>query len=208
MMPDEFIPLAEDFGLIHEIGKWVIDTGLREAATWPSHLKIALNVSPRQFGHGTVVRQVDQLLGSLGMDPDRIEIEIIETTLLHASPNTIQELHALDELGVNIVLDDFGTGFSSMTYIQQFPFDKIKIDRTFVRRVESDRQASIIASTIAALANNLGKHSTAEGIENETQAALLRAAGYQFGQGYFFGKPLQAREIEELQHNSRKIDRR
>ncbi|MBW8638023.1 EAL domain-containing protein [Hoeflea sp. WL0058] len=198
MRPDEFIPLAEDFGLIHEIGEWVIETGLREAATWPHHLGIALNVSPRQFGHGVVVKQIDQLLTTLDMDPDRLDIEIIETTLLHASPNTIQELHALDEIGVNIVLDDFGTGFSSMTYVQQFPFDKIKIDRSFVRRIESDRQASIIASTIAALANNLGKHSTAEGIENENQAALLRTAGFQFGQGFLFGKPMPAHEIEEL----------
>ncbi len=204
MRPDEFIPLAEDFGLIHEIGKWVIETGLREAATWPERLGIALNVSPRQFGYGVVVNQIDKLLTELDMDPDRIDIEIIETTLLHASPNTIQELHALDEMGVNIVLDDFGTGFSSMTYVQQFPFDKIKIDRTFVHRVETDRQASIIASMIAALANNLGKRSTAEGIENENQAALLRTAGYRYGQGFLFGKPMPAHKIAELQSKSGK----
>ncbi len=204
MRPDEFIPLAEDFGLIHEIGAWVIETGLREAATWPPHLGIALNVSPRQFGHGVVVDQIDQLLTTLDMDPDRLDIEIIETTLLHASLNTIQELHALDEMGVNIVLDDFGTGFSSMTYVQQFPFDKIKIDRTFVRRIETDRQASIIASTIAALANNLGKRSTAEGIENENQAALLRTAGFQYGQGYLFGKPMPAGKLAILQLESGK----
>lgn len=196
--PDQFIPLAEDLGLIQEIGDWVIRTSIAQAKDWPQDLRLALNVSPRQMGRGHLYQVVRDTLKLNNFDSDRLELEITEHAMIQDDEATIAELRDLKELGVRIALDDFGTGYSSLSYLHRFPFDKLKIDRSFINGFETnDRRANIIRA-IVAMAVSLGIEVTAEGVETEDQLLLLKLMGCTSAQGYFFAKPMPAHAISIL----------
>lgn len=193
--PDEFIPLAEDLGLIQDIGNWVIDTSIAQAKSWPEHLRLSLNVSPRQLGRGQLVQAISETLKRHDFRADRLEVEITEYAMMQDDESTIDELAQLKNLGVRIALDDFGTGYSSLSYLHRFPFDKLKIDRSFINGFETnDRRANIIRA-IVAMAVSLGMEVTAEGIETEDQLLLLKLMGCTYAQGYYFAKPMPIEEI-------------
>lgn len=196
--PDQFIPLAEDLGLIQEIGDWVIRSSIAQAKDWPEHLRLALNVSPRQLGRGQLYQVVRDTLKLNNFDSNRLELEITEHAMIQDDEATISELQDLKELGVRIALDDFGTGYSSLSYLHRFPFDKLKIDRSFINGFETnDRRANIIRA-IVAMAVSLGIEVTAEGVETEDQLLLLKLMGCTYAQGYFFAKPMPAHAIAIL----------
>jgi FOG: EAL domain len=146
--PAEFIPLAEDIGLINELGDWVLQTACREAASWPAGIRLAVNVSPVQLKSQTLALRIMGALAASGLPPDRLEIEITEAVLIHDDETALAILHQLRAIGVRIALDDFGTGFSSLSYLKRFPFDKIKIDRCFVSDIEIDGSADIVQAVV------------------------------------------------------------
>ena len=189
MGPDQFIPLAEEIGLIDALGEWILREACAEAAAWPSHVKIAVNLSPAQFRRGDLVGIITGALDRSGLAPDRLELEITESVLLQKSEGNLATLHAIKGLGVSIVLDDFGTGYSSLGYLRMFPFDKIKIDRVFVQELASRSDCAAIVCAITGLARSLSIVTTAEGVETEEQLSLVRAAGCNQVQGYLFGRP-------------------
>ncbi len=190
--PADFIPIAEETGLIVSIGEWVIRAGLDELATWPEHLSLAVNLSPVQIRSDNLIAVVVQALGASGVDPKRFELEITESVLLHDSEENAAILHKLRDLGVRIALDDFGTGYSSLNYLRSFPFDKIKIDRSFVDQLKDRPENQAIVDAVVGLANNLSMATTAEGVENEEQLDELRRNGCVQSQGFYFQKPLPA----------------
>ncbi|MEH2489336.1 diguanylate cyclase (GGDEF)-like protein [Bradyrhizobium sp. AZCC 2230] len=175
--PGSFIPLAEEIGLIVPIGEWVIRQACRTASQWPKHLHVAVNISAAQFRYAGLAEVIVGALASAGLDASRLEIEITESVLLQDKEGTLAILHRLRELGVRIALDDFGTGYSSLTYLQCFPFDKIKIDRSFVRDVATDAGSLNIVRAIAALASGMGMTATAEGVETREQLERIAAEG-------------------------------
>ncbi len=189
--PAEFIPLAEDIGLINELGDWVLQTACHEAAAWPSHIRLAVNVSPVQLKSQTLALRIMGALAASGLPPDRLEIEITEAVLIHDDETALAILHQLRAIGVRIALDDFGTGFSSLSYLKRFPFDKIKIDRCFVSDIEVDGSADIVQAVVN-IATSRNMTTTAEGVETEQQKQLLKKLGCTQMQGYLFSKP-QAR---------------
>jgi diguanylate cyclase (GGDEF)-like protein len=190
--PDQFIPLAEEIGLIDALGEWILREACAEAARWPAHIKIAINLSPAQFRRRNLADAVMAILARSGMPAQRLELEITESVLLQKSEGNLAALHAIKRLGASIVLDDFGTGYSSLGYLQMFPFDKIKIDRSFVQELASRSDCAAIVCAITGLARSLNIVTTAEGVETEEQFALVRAAGCNHVQGYLFGKPVPA----------------
>ena len=190
--PVEFIPVAEESGLIVPIGSWVLETACRAAASWSGSLKVAVNLSPVQFRQGNVVADVADALQESGLDPGRLELEVTESLWLEDVNNVLERLDGLHALGVSIALDDFGTGYSSLTYLLKFPFDKVKIDRSFVTDMLTRPKAAAIVSTIVALGKVLELKITAEGVEAQIQAEALTAAGCDQVQGYLFGRPLSA----------------
>ncbi len=194
--PQEFIPLAEETGLIVPLGQWILQQACRDAAGWPSHLKVAINLSPAQFRSGDLVDHVKQALAASGLRPDRLELEITESVLLGNNAENLEVLHQLRKLGIAIVLDDFGTGYSSMSYLLSFPFDKIKIDRKFVSEVTHRNDCAAIINAVSGLARSLNIATTAEGVETEQQLVLLRAAGCTFAQGFLFGTPCPELELQ------------
>jgi EAL domain-containing protein (putative c-di-GMP-specific phosphodiesterase class I) len=189
MGPDQFIPLAEEIGLIDALGEWILREACAEAAKWPAHIRIAVNLSPAQFRRGHLADTVMAALARSGLPARRLELEITESVLLQKSESNLAALHAIKRLGVSIVLDDFGTGYSSLGYLRMFPFDKIKIDRSFVQELASRSDCAAIVCAITGLARSLNIVATAEGVETEEQFALVRAAGCNLVQGYLFGKP-------------------
>ncbi|MEM8811816.1 MAG: PAS-domain containing protein [Pseudomonadota bacterium] len=193
--PADFIPIAEEIGLIVGLGEWVVRQACLDAAAWPSHTKVAVNLSPAQFRSDRLVETVFSALAKSGLAPSRLELEITEHALLHQSEATLKTLHALRDMGVRIAMDDFGTGYSSLSYLRSFPFDKIKIDRSFIKDLNGENDADVIVSAVADLSRNLGMATTAEGVETETQRALVRAAGYTEMQGFLFSHPKPADEI-------------
>jgi len=193
--PAEFIPLAEETGLIVPLGEWVLRTACNEATSWPAHMKVAVNVSPVQFRKGDLVDTVAQALVDSNLPPERLELEITESVLLHNNEANLAILSALKSLGVSIVLDDFGTGYSSLSYLKMFPFDKIKIDRSFVTELSNRPDCAAIVCAIVNLARILNMMTTAEGIETREQLLLLRAAGCSFAQGYLLGRPVRGCEL-------------
>jgi EAL domain-containing protein (putative c-di-GMP-specific phosphodiesterase class I) len=196
--PDQFIPLAEDLGLIQDIGDWVIRTSIAEAKNWPENMRLALNVSPRQLGRGHLLSVIRDTLETNQFVANRLELEITEHAMIQDDESTISELQQLKDLGVRIVLDDFGTGYSSLSYLHRFPFDKLKIDRSFINGFETnDRRANIIRA-IVSMAVSLGIEVTAEGIETEDQLLLLKLMGCTFAQGYYFSKPQPAENFAVL----------
>ena len=194
--PDKFIPLAEETGLIVPLGAWVLRQACADAAGWPADVKIAVNLSPGQFRDGNLVALVTTVLAETGLAPERLELEITETLLLQHDRDNLAVLHRLRDLGVGIVLDDFGTGYSSLSYLQAFPFDKIKIDRRFVAEVTSRQDSAAIVCAVTGLARSLDIETTAEGVETAQQATLLQAAGCTYLQGYLFGRPKPAAEVD------------
>ena len=188
VMPDIFIPLAEETGLIVPIGEWVIRTALTEAASWDGGQTIAINLSPVQLDSPNLLPVIVNALAVSGIDPARVEFEITESVLLHNSETNLATLNRLHDLGVKIALDDFGTGYASLNYLLTFPFDKIKIDRSFISGLGSREDSRAIVGAVISLANQLGMCTLAEGVEDADQLASLRAHGCQMVQGWLFGK--------------------
>lgn len=200
--PDAFIPLAEELGLIVPIGEWVLRTACAEAMEWPEPVSVAVNLSPVQFGQrtatGDIAEQIEAALRDTGLTADRLELEITESVLLQESDSNVAALHRLRALGVRISLDDFGTGYSSLRYLRSFPFDKLKIDKSFVRELTESDEAGTIVRAIAGLGASLGIATTAEGVETLQQLEQLIADGCTEVQGYFFSPPRPAGEVPRL----------
>jgi len=187
--PATFVPLAEESGMIIEIGEWVLREACREAASWSHPLSIAINLSAVQFQHGDLLATVHSVLLETGLSPSRLELEITESVLIGDFERTIAMLRRLKALGVRIAMDDFGTGYSSLSYLQSFPFDKIKIDRSFISNVERNMQSAAIVRAVFGLAQGLELPVIAEGVETREQIAFLRQEGCDAVQGYFIGRP-------------------
>ena len=196
--PADFVPVAEDTGLIVPIGAWVIREACARAASWPEHVRVAVNVSAVQFHRGTLNESILRALADSGLAPNRLEVEITESIFLEGGDATLRLLHALRALGVRIALDDFGTGYSSLSYLQSFPFDKLKIDRSFIQNLLTRDGAIAIVHAITELANTLGMETTAEGVEETAQLMELRAHGCSSVQGYLFAEPMSAADVERL----------
>ncbi|MDP8913791.1 MAG: EAL domain-containing protein [Pseudomonadota bacterium] len=199
IMPEDFVPLAEECGLIAGIGAWVLRTACAEAAKWPDHVSIAVNLSPLQFTNAGLPGVLMNALASAHLDPGRLELEITESVFLEDSPATDETFAKLKALGVRLVLDDFGTGYSSLGYLRKAPFDKIKIDQSFVRGAaeEGSRNAAIVRA-IVAMAEGLGMETTAEGAETADELALIRQLGCSQIQGYIFGRPMDAEQARQI----------
>ena len=194
--PLNFIPMAEETGLIVKIGEWVLRTACEAAASWPNDLTVAVNVSPLQFKSDNLLDTVQAVLRQSGLAAHRLELEITEGALLDDTDNVLSTLHALRILGVKISMDDFGTGYSSLSYLQKFPFDKIKIDRSFVAGSSSDSQA--ILRAVASLGASLGMAITAEGVETSAQLEHIRDQRCTHVQGYFTGRPMNGEAVNQL----------
>ncbi len=197
ILPERFIALAEEMRLIDRIGAWVLNEACRTAATWPPDLAVAVNLSPAQFEAGDIVETVAGALKASGLTPSRLELEIVEKLLLDSSETTMRQLHALKDLGVSIVMDDFGTGYSSLAYLWKFPFDKIKIDRSFIQHLANSgsHEVETVIKTIIALGRELHMRVTVEGVETRPQADFLDTVDADQLQGFFFGLPMPAAEL-------------
>jgi EAL domain-containing protein (putative c-di-GMP-specific phosphodiesterase class I) len=195
--PAEFIPVAEEIGLIIPIGQWILRQACAEAAKWPGALKVAVNLSPVQFRGRGLVAAVTQALAAANLSANRLELEITEAVLMEHNDANLSTLHQLRALGTRIAMDDFGTGYSSLSYLRSFPFDKIKIDRSFVLDSIASQQGEAIIRTIAELGSTLGIVTTAEGIETAEQLQLVRRAGCTEGQGYLIGRPCSGTQALE-----------
>ena len=196
--PSEFIPVAEDTGLINTVGAQILRRACMDAACWPDAVRVAVNLSPLQFRAGNLLSIVMDALKQSGLPAKRLELEITETLLLEKSAEVLATLHALRALGVRISMDDFGTGYSSLSYLRSFPFDKIKIDQSFVRDLGSNRDAQAIVRSIISLGKGLGVTITAEGVESETELNCLRSEGCHEAQGFLFSRARPNVEIVEL----------
>ncbi|MGA1799892.1 EAL domain-containing protein [Sphingomonas sp. 4RDLI-65] len=196
--PVEFIPVAEDTGLIVAIGEWVLHEACRQAVHWPEHVRVAVNVSPLQFRNAGFQTIILQALANSGLAANRLEIEITESVFLGGEGPVVALLHRVREMGIRIALDDFGTGYSSLSYLRSFPFDKIKIDRSFVTSVASDPSAAAIVRAIVDLATALHMETTAEGVEHVEQLDRLRGEGCGNIQGYLFSRPVESDRIAGL----------
>jgi diguanylate cyclase (GGDEF)-like protein/PAS domain S-box-containing protein len=204
--PAEFIPVAEDTGLINPLGGLMLRRACLDAASWPDDVRVAVNLSPLQFRSGNLLSIVTDALRHSGLPPRRLELEITETLLLEKSAQVLATLHALRALGVRISMDDFGTGYSSLSYLRSFPFDKIKIDQSFVRDLGANREAQAIIRSIVSLGKGLGVTITAEGVETEAELSCLRTEGCDEGQGFLFSKARPNAEIISLLAAQRGID--
>ena len=196
--PASFIPLAEEIGLIVQIGEWVLREACATAASWPGDIRVAVNLSAAQFKSPDLVATVSEALRDAGLPPDRLELEITETVMLQDTDATMATLHQLRALRAGIAMDDFGTGYSSLSYLRRFPFDRIKIDQSFVRELSSKRDCGAIVRAVAALSRELGMATTAEGVETREQLALLTSAGCTEVQGYLFSPAVPSGEVAGL----------
>jgi diguanylate cyclase (GGDEF)-like protein/PAS domain S-box-containing protein len=196
--PADFIPLAEESGLIMAIGEWVLQKACREAMTWPQAVGVAVNLSPVQFKNGDLVKVVARALESSGLAADRLQLEITESVMLDESDSNMQILQEIRLLGVKIAMDDFGTGYSSLGYLRTFPFDKIKVDRAFVSDLPDGRESLAIVRAVAGIGRSLGITTTVEGVETREQLAAVNKEGFDEAQGYLFSRPVPAPEIAEL----------
>ena len=196
--PAEFIPLAEETGLIGAIGAWVLREACRQARIWPDSIRVAVNLSPLQFKQNDLVQLVADALLSAGLSASRLDLEITETVLLENTDKTLATLHELRGLGVRISMDDFGTGFSSLSNLRSFRFDNIKIDRSFIQGLGESEQCSAIVQAVAGLGAGLDVTTTAEGVETADQLEWVRAFGIIEVQGFFLGCPVPASEVERL----------
>ena len=196
--PAEFIPIAEETGLIVPLGEWVLKAACNEAVDWPEHIKVAVNLSPAQLNCRNLVTMVKTALEETGMPPERLRLEITETVLLQNTFTTLATLHELRKMGVQIALDDFGTGYSSLSYLRSFPFDKIKIDRSFIQDLSNGAEPLAIVNAVAGLAKCLNMTSTAEGVETQQQMDVLQSIGCTEMQGYLFSHARPASEIRQF----------
>jgi diguanylate cyclase (GGDEF)-like protein/PAS domain S-box-containing protein len=196
--PSDFIPLAEESGLIFEMGQWILREACREAASWPASLQIAVNLSPAQFMHGDVVSLVHSILLETGLAPGRLELEITEGVLIEDFDRGLALLRRLKGLGVRISMDDFGSGYSSLSYLQAFPFDKIKVDRTFVMNLGRNPQSAAIVRAVIGLGHGLEMSIVAEGVETQEQLSFLAEEGCDAVQGFFIGKPMPIDQYDAL----------
>ncbi|NOJ50114.1 putative bifunctional diguanylate cyclase/phosphodiesterase [Bradyrhizobium archetypum] len=196
--PSEFIPIAEEAGLIPAIGDWALRRACHEAAGWRSDVKIAVNMSPAQFKNPNLPHNVVLALAASGLPAERLELEITESLLLQDNDTTMATLHRMRELGVGIALDDFGTGYSSLSYLRRFPFDKIKIDQTFVREMTTDADCMSIIQSVIDLAHTLRMKTTGEGVETMQQKDSLQVAGCTDAQGFYFFRPMSGKQIADL----------
>jgi diguanylate cyclase (GGDEF)-like protein len=196
--PMDFIPLAEESGLIVNIGSWVLHEACAEASNWPKSIKVSVNLSPRQFNSGRLFADIVAALRDSRLPPDRLELEITELAMLANDQATVAILHDLRKLGIAIAMDDFGTGYSSISYLRRFPFDKIKIDQTFVRDLARDPESIAIIRAVVELGAGLHMTTTAEGVETQAQLELLKAEGCDAIQGFLISRPVPASEIPRL----------
>jgi diguanylate cyclase (GGDEF)-like protein len=193
--PGEFIPVAEEAGLISKLGGWALAEACRTAVHWPSHLTVAVNVSPEQFLDGTLMTDIHNALELSSFPAYRLEIEITESTMMGDAEVVMSQLSSLRDMGCAIVLDDFGTGYSSLSYLWKFPFSKLKIDRSFVQVMEEKPRVRGMLTSIMSLSRNLGLKVTAEGIETQAQAQLIQDMQCDYIQGYLTGKPMPAKDL-------------
>ena len=202
--PDAFIGLAERTGLIVPLGAWVLEEACRQAMGWEQPLRVAVNVSSVQFRHAEFLETVRRVLEATGLPPARLELEVTESLLLADTKETLVTLNRLRDMGIAIAMDDFGTGYSSLSYLQRFRFDKVKIDRSFVRGLGVDPRAAAIVRAIFGMTEALGISANAEGVENEQQAARLQEEGCAEVQGFLFGRPMEAGDFARLAQAARK----
>jgi predicted signal transduction protein with EAL and GGDEF domain len=195
--PSEFIPVAEDTGLINELGDWVVAQACAEAAMWPDDVKVAVNVSPVQFKGQGFALKVAAALAASGLPAHQLELEITEAVLIRDDDEALATLHQLRALGVSIALDDFGTGYSSLSYLRRFPFDKIKIDRCFINDLAGPDGSSAIVRAVVTIAADRGIKTVAEGVETQQQRDLLKELGCTQMQGYLFSPAVTAAELQE-----------
>jgi diguanylate cyclase (GGDEF)-like protein len=200
--PDEFISVAEETGLIIPIGKWILQESCRQIAEWQSRfafpLSVSVNLSAKQLMHPSLIEQITGILADAGLNARQLKLEVTESTVMEHGERSQSVLNALDDLGISLSTDDFGTGYSSLSYLQRFPFDRLKIDRSFIDKMDDDDKSRAIVKTILMLGENLGIEVVAEGIETDRQLQLLTSLGCQYGQGYLFSHPLEARRAEKL----------
>ncbi len=188
--PGEFVPVAEETGMIGPIGEWVLRKACEDARLLPPECFVAVNISPVQFMTRDFVALVRDAITTSGIAPERLELEVTETAMMQDREHAAAILEELSRMGISVAVDDFGTGYSNLSYLVDFPFKKLKIDQSFVRRLETDANSGAVVSTIVGLSRALGVHTIAEGVETENQATLLKAAGCQVAQGYLFGRPV------------------
>jgi EAL domain-containing protein (putative c-di-GMP-specific phosphodiesterase class I) len=201
--PIEFIPLAEETGVILPIGLWVLETACGQLASWSdrselAHLTLSVNVSAHQFRQSDFASQVLAVLATTGADPQRLKLELTESLLVHDIEEVIEKMFILRAKGVGFSLDDFGTGYSSLSYLKRLPLDQLKIDRSFVRDILVNPSDAAIARTIVTLAESLGLNAVAEGVETKAQQDFLASAGCHAYQGYLFSRPLPLNEFEKF----------
>lgn len=196
--PIDFIPFAEEVGLIVDIGRWVLRRACSDAAEWPEDIKVAVNVSATQFSSSDLTRDVGEALATASLSPLRLELEITESVLMENLGEVLPILHALKERGIRISMDDFGTGYSSLSYLSSFPFDKIKIDKSFVNDIVDNKEAHAIMHAIILLGDALGMRVTVEGVETAEQLALLECEECDEIQGYHISRPRPALDVPHL----------
>jgi diguanylate cyclase (GGDEF)-like protein len=198
VLPGEFISLSEEIGLIIPLGEWIIRRACTDAAKWPADVGVAVNLSPIQLTHPNLVPAVVGALAASGLAPHRLEVEITEAVLMQNTEVTVATLHRLRDLGVHISMDDFGTGYSSLSYLRSFPFEKIKIDRSFVKDLGQGEESAAIVRAVAGLAKSLHMRTTAEGVETEHQMQQVRSLGCTEIQGFLFSPPLNLQDVDRL----------
>jgi EAL domain-containing protein (putative c-di-GMP-specific phosphodiesterase class I) len=203
--PAEFVPIAEEIGLIVPLGEWVIRQACADAAQWAGDVCVAVNLSPTQLINRNLLPAVLGALASSQLPADRLEFEITEAVLMHNSEVTLRVLHQLRALGISVSMDDFGTGYSSLSHLRSFPFDKIKIDRCFIKGLGYSSESDAIVRAVAGLANSLDMATTAEGVETREQLDLVRRLGCTDAQGFFYSEPMSARDISAMFAKRRKI---
>ncbi|AXV18319.1 diguanylate cyclase (plasmid) [Neorhizobium sp. SOG26] len=196
--PAQFIPLAEETGIIDQLGEWVLRTACKEAARWPEPLTVSVNLSPVQFKSPKLVSIIVGALSSAGLPPSRLDLEITEGALIENTETVLLMLNQIKAMGIKVSIDDFGTGYSSLSYLQKFPFDKIKIDQSFIRSLETNADSAAIVRAVTALGKSLGMMTIAEGVETESQLELIARDGCAQVQGYLTGRPLAADAAAEL----------
>ena len=208
--PAEFVPIAEQSGQADALGAFVLETACREAVSWEDGARVAVNISATQLGKGTLHDYVLEALVATGLSPNRLEIEVTETALLDGEHDVIGDLRRIRSLGVRVALDDFGTGYSSLAHLRAFPFDKIKIDGSFVRDAAKRPDCAAVVRAVADLGKRLGVTTVAEGVETQEQLDCLRAEGCTEVQGYLFGRPAPSRHdapmVERIDRERRKIE--
>lgn len=196
--PLDFIQIAEENGFINTLGRWAILQACRDAVTLPEHLTVSVNLSPMQFLNGDILKTVEDALRKTGLNPGRLELEVTESTLIEDRTKAAELFEGLSALGTSIAIDDFGTGYSNLGYLADIPFKKLKIDKSFIDRIETDTHMAQIVSAIIALARALGATAVAEGVETQKQEVLLKAAGCNVIQGFLYGRPMPLSHIGEL----------